>query len=461
VASGTELSIEVHQQKFLAEGDTAMHAILSVTARGGPEASAGAAEVLLIDCSSSMRHPRTKIEEAKRAAAAAIDALPDGVRFAVVRGTETASTVYPPGGRLVAASAETRRAARKEIARLTAFGGTAMGRWLGHAKWLFDGHAATVRHAILLTDGRNQSESHESLVKALDSCEGHFVCDALGVGDGWLPDELAEIVKVLRGTADSVVEPRELDFEGLVGAALTKVLPEVRLRIGTMEYSSLAFVKQVYPGEYDLTDRCRPAGDREVVLALGSFSGAESRDYHIRVDLDGTLEPSFDEDRQLAWAELAEVAGARTNGPVAVLGRWTHGATVVHPLVERYTARARLAEAITAGGDALAAGRTADAERAWEAAVRLATAQGDEEVLDRLRGVVEISGTGSVRLRPGVGRSAVLHLLISAVSRIGSSAKPEPEAAGPPVTCPHCGMLSPAGARLCERCRTPLGEATT
>ncbi|MEU5259549.1 VWA domain-containing protein [Amycolatopsis sp. NPDC021455] len=461
MASGTELSIEVHQQKFLAEGDTAMHAILSVTARGGPGRPGGAAEVLLIDCSSSMRHPRTKIEEAKRAAAAAIDVLPDGVEFAVVRGTETASTVYPRAGRLVTASAETRRAARKEIARLTAFGGTAMGRWLDHAKWLFDGHTGTVRHAVLLTDGRNQSETHESLVKTLNACEGHFVCDARGVGDEWLPDELAEIVKVLRGSADSVVEPRELDFRGLVGAALTKVLPEVRLRIGTMDYSSLRFVKQVYPGEYDLTDRCRPAGDREVVLALGSFSGDESRDYHIRLDLDEKLEPSFDEDRQLAWAELAEVAGARTNGPAAVLGRWTHGPTVVHPLVERYTAQAELAEAITTGGDALAAGRTADAERAWGAAVRLATAQGNEEVLDRLRGVVEILDAGSVRLRPGAGRSAVLHLLISAVSRIGSTSKPEPDAEGPPVTCPSCRKLSPAAARLCERCGAPLGEVTT
>jgi hypothetical protein len=469
--SGAELSIEVHQQKFLAEGDTAMHAILTVTARGGPgPRPATAAEVLLVDCSSSMRHPHTKIEEAKRAAAAAIDVLPDGVLFAVVRGTELATMVYPHDNRLVVASAETRGAARQEVAHLAAYGGTAMGRWLDRAKWLFAEHADAVCHAILLTDGRNQSESHEALVSVLNSCEGLFVCDARGVGDGWVPDELAEIVKVLRGGADSVVEDRKLteDFRELIGAALTKVLPEVRLRIGTMDYSSLRFVKQVRPHEYDLTDRCRPAGDGEVVLSLGSFSGAESRDYHVRVDLDPELEPRYDEDRQLAWAGVEPVAGARTDGPAAVLGRWTHDPaqpTLVHPMVLQYTAQAELSEALTAGGDALAANRPDDAERAWGAAVRLATEQGNEEILGRLRRVVDVldAGAGQVRLHPDAGLSAILNVLISRVSRIGQdppAREPEPAADEPPVPCPKCRKLSPAGARFCMTCQAPLGEAT-
>jgi hypothetical protein len=469
--SGAELSIGVHQQKFLAEGDTAMHAILSVTARGGPDRPpATAAEVLLVDCSSSMRHPHTKIEEAKRAAAAAIDVLPDGVLFAVVRGTEIATMVYPHDNHLVAASEETRRAARQEVAHLGAYGGTAMGRWLDRAKWLFAEHADAVCHAILLTDGKNQSETREALVSTLNSCEGLFVCDARGVGDGWVPDELAEIVKVLRGGADSVVEDRKLteDFRELIGAALTKVLPEVRLRIGTMGYSSLRFVKQVRPHEYDLTDRCRPAGDGEVVLSLGSFSGAESRDYHVCVDLDPALEPSYEEDRQLAWATFEPVAGVRADDEAVVLGRWTHDPvqpTRVDPMVLQYTAQAELAEALTEGGDALAADRAEDAERAWGTAVRLATEQGNEEILARLRRVVEVldAGAGQVRLRPDAGRSAILNVLISRVSRIGPeppAGEPEPASDKPPVACPKCRKLSPAGAQFCTICRAPLDEAT-
>ncbi|MDT7797482.1 MAG: hypothetical protein QOI78_915 [Actinomycetota bacterium] len=470
--SGAELSIAVHQQKFLAEGDTAMHAILSVTARGGPgRPPSTAAEVLLVDCSSSMRHPHTKIEEAKRAAAAAIDVLPDGVLFAVVRGTEIATMVYPHDNHLVAASEETRRAARQEVARLSAYGGTAMGQWLDRAKWLFAEHAGAVCHAILLTDGKNQSETREALVSTLNSCEGLFVCDARGIGDGWVPDELAEIVKVLRGGADSVVEDRELtgDFRELIGAALTKVLPEVRLRIATMGYSSLRFVKQVRPHEYDLTDRCRPAGDGEVVLSLGSFSGAESRDFHVCVDFDPALEPSYEQDRQLAWADFEPVAGVRADGgPAVVRGRWTHDPvqpTLVHPMVLQYTAQAELGEALTAGGDALAAGRTEDAERVWGTAVRLATEQGNEEILARLGRVVDVldAAAGRVRLRPGAGRSAILNVLISRVSQIGPEApagEPETAPGEPPVTCSKCRKLSPAGARFCTTCRAPLDEAT-
>lgn len=463
--SGAELGIEVHQQKFLAEGDTAMHAILTVTARGGPrEPAKHAAEVLLVDCSSSMRHPHTKIEEAKRAAAAAIGVLPDGVRFAVVRGSETAHMCYPKEEALVAATDSTRLAAQQAVAHLGAYGGTAMGKWLDRARRLFARHPDAVRHAILLTDGKNQSETHEALVTTLDSCEGQFVCDARGIGDGWVPDELAEIVKVLRGSADSVVEDHLLteDFTRLIGAALTKVLPDVRLRIGTMSYSTLRFVKQVRPNEYDLTDRCRPGADGETVLSLGSWAGDESQDYHVCFDVDPALPPSYEQDRQLAWAELEPSGGA----PAVVLGRWTHDPvqpTLIHPMVLQYTVQAELGEALTEGGDALAAGRAEAAERAWGIAVRLATEQGNDEILRRLARVVEIrdAAAGDVRLRPDASRSEVLNVLISRVSQVGQAPVPETPAAPdePPRACPHCDEPNPARAKFCVTCGKSLGEA--
>jgi len=463
--SGAELGIDVHQQKFLAEGDTAMHAILTVTARGGPrEPAKHAAEVLLVDCSSSMRHPHTKIEEAKRAASAAIGVLPDGVHFAVVRGSETAHMCYPKEETLVAATDSTRQAAQQAVAHLGAYGGTAMGKWLDRAKRLFARHPDAVRHAILLTDGKNQSETHEALVTTLDSCEGQFVCDARGIGDGWVPDELAEIVKVLRGSADSVVEDHLLteDFTRLIDAALTKVLPDVRLRIGTMSYSSLRFVKQVRPNEYDLTDRCRPGADGETVLSLGSWAGDESQDYHVCFDVDPALPPSYEQDRQLAWVELEPVGAA----PAVVLGRWTHDPvqpTLIHPMVLQYTVQAELGEALTEGGDALAAGRAEAAERAWGTAVRLATEQGNDEILRRLARVVEIrdAPAGDVRLRPDASRSEVLNLLISRVSQVGRSPAAEPQAVPDesPRPCPHCAEPNPARAKFCVACGKPVGEA--
>lgn len=467
--TGVELAIAVHQNKFLAEGDTAMHAVLTVSARGGPATSATrSAEVLMIDCSSSMRHPHTKIEEAKRAAAAAVDVLPDGALFAVVRGAESAAMVYPQDEALVVASDATRRAARQAIARLGAYGGTAMGTWLAQARRLFALHPDTVRHAILLTDGRNESESRQELLDVLNGCEGEFVCDARGIGEEWVPHELAEIVKVLRGEADSVVEDHLLadDFRRLVEEALTKVLPEVRLRIGTMPFSTLRFVKQVRPNEYDLTDRLGRAGDREHVLSLGSWSGDESRDYHVCFDLAPDVQPSHDTDRQLAWAEL-EADGA-VSDPAAVLARWTHDQvqpTILDPKVGSVLAQADLSAAMAEGGEAYAEQRFDAAQRAWGEAVRLATEQGNDDFLGRLARVVEIddAATGAVRLRPGLQRSLLLSVMIGPRSRIGGprrSAEPVVPA-GPPRQCGRCQALNRPHAKFCEACGTPMGEVAT
>ncbi|EMD25836.1 VWA domain-containing protein [Amycolatopsis azurea] len=465
------LGIEVHQNKFLAEGDRSMTAIVRVVSRGGEVTAARtAAEVLMIDCSSSMRFPSTKIGEARRAAAAAIDVLPDGVRFAVVQGTEHATVVYPAEDGLVTASEHTRAEARAAVERLVAVGGTAMGAWLTKARDLFEREPDAVRHAILLTDGRNDSQTRAALMTVLNSCEGRFVCDARGIGDGWEPAELTQIGRVLRGNVDSVVEDDRLadDFRQLVESALTKVLPEVRLRIGTMPFSRLRSVKQVFPDEYDLTDRCEEVAVRELELSLGSFANEETRDYQLILDLDPDLEPSHGQDRQLAWTELVPVPGATADeDALPIAGRWTHDPippTLVHPMVSKYAAQADLGEMLTAGGDAYAAGDQAEAERYWGRAVALATAASDDETLSRLSGVVEIvdAEKGVVRLRSDATRSHALHVVIP--SRVSEIARPQEDRPMPdasPIACTTCPALSPAGANFCVGCGRPFGEAVS
>ncbi|WP_181770815.1 VWA domain-containing protein [Amycolatopsis pittospori] len=471
------LGLEVHQNKFLAEGDRAMTAIVRVVSRGG-EANAArtAAEVLLIDCSSSMRFPSTKIGEARRAAAAAIDVLPDGVRFAVVQGTDRATMLYPAEDGLVTASEQTRAEARAAVEHLAAVGGTAMGAWLTKARDLFERAPDAVRHAILLTDGRNDSQTRADLMTVLNDCEGRFVCDARGIGDGWEPAELTQIGRVLRGNVDSVVEDDELadDFRQLVESAMTKVLPEVRLRIGTMPFSRLRSIKQVFPDEYDLTDRCQEIAVRESELSLGAFSGDETRDYQVILDLDPDLEPSHGQDRQLAWAELVPLAGATVEeDALAIAGRWTHDPippTLIDPIVGVYQGKAKLGEALTLGGDAHAAGDHATAAREWGAAFTLATAEGDEDTLRRLNAVVEVldAEKGIVRVRDEAPRSAILHLVIpSRVSEIapGQEDRPMPEPAlqdeAPPTVCADCSALSPSGANFCVGCGEPLAGAVS
>ncbi|WP_258907029.1 VWA domain-containing protein [Actinokineospora sp. UTMC 2448] len=462
--TGVDLAIEVHQNKYLADGDTAMHAVLTVTARGSSTTPApGAAEVLLLDCSSSMRHPPTKVKEAKRAAAAAIRVLPDGTLFAVVRGAEDASMIYPEDPSLAVASDATRQAAQRAVARVSIYGGTAMGTWLTLTRGLFAPHPGTVRHAILLTDGKNESETRRDLLAALDACEGEFVCDARGIGEDWSPDELTEIVKLLRGEADSVVEEDRLaeDFRRLVRQALTKVLPELRLRIGTTRDAVLRFVKQVRPNEYDLTDRLRGADD-ERVLSLGSWSDDESRHYHLCFDLIPGAVPSYDADRQVAWVEIEG-----TDVEAVVLARWTQDraqSTLIDPFVERYLEQAALSVAIAEGGEAFADGDLTGAERAWGRAVKLAAEQGNEGILSRLERLVEVldAAGGKVRLRLDAKRSAVMSVLLAPVSQMGGTSRrsAEPQVSEPPRSCPRCMARNRPEARHCSGCAAPMSGET-
>ncbi|GAB3969918.1 hypothetical protein GCM10029978_042230 [Actinoallomurus acanthiterrae] len=204
-------TLEVSQNPCLPPDGDEMHVILTVTAEGLGAYTPTVAEVILVDSSGSMAeritrtpaatrtsdtrigtagdHPRTKIAAARRASAAAIDALRDGALFAIVAGTHRAEMVYPPRAELAVATPETRAAAKRAVTRMTDHGGTAIGTWLTRARALFDTRPATIRHVILLTDGRDESERRADLDAALTACEGRFSCDARGIGDGWASDE--------------------------------------------------------------------------------------------------------------------------------------------------------------------------------------------------------------------------------------------------------------------------------
>src|SRR5258705_9165373 len=243
---------EVFQNEYLPTDSTVVDAVVTVTA-SGEGASAGStpttAQVIMIDCSGSMAQPATKMSEAKRATAAAIDSLPDGVAFAVVAGRNSALMAYPNDQELVVASKKTRAAAKEAVTGLTASGGTAMGQWLHLARPLFAGRTAGVKHGILLTDGRNQHETAEQLDAILRECEGRFLCDSRGVGADWSGAELRTIASALLGTADGLPDPTELvdDFRSMTERAMGKAYAEVSLRLWTPDRSTIRFVKQALP----------------------------------------------------------------------------------------------------------------------------------------------------------------------------------------------------------------------
>src|SRR5579872_5117938 len=197
-ASG--FNIDVDQNQYLPEGGREVSAIVTVTSaadaaglsgphQAGPvsagEGPEGSAEIIIIDCSGSMEDPRTKIAEARAATAAAVDVVRDGVLFSVIAGTNLAFPVFPVDGSMARADAASRAAAKQAVAGLRAGGGTAIGQWLELARQTFARYPAKLRHAILLTDGKNQHETPEQLAAAIGQCEGVFSCDCRGVGTDW------------------------------------------------------------------------------------------------------------------------------------------------------------------------------------------------------------------------------------------------------------------------------------
>jgi len=405
---GVAFQAEVFQNEYLPAGAGVVDAVITVTASGagltgGPVKLPSTAQVIMVDCSGSMADPPTKMSEAKRATAAAIDALRDGVEFAIVAGRAHAELVYPASRGLVAATAKTRAEATRAVTRLDASGGTAMGQWLTMANELFATSSAEVRHAILLTDGRNQHETPEQLAQVLRRCEGRFVCDSRGVGADWSGTELRTIASALLGTADGLADPAGLvdDFRAMTEAAMGKAVAQVSLRLWTPAGATIRFVKQAFPHVEDLTPRRREVSARVGDYDLGAW-GAESRDYHLCVE----VPPGTIGDEMLA-ARVSLVAGDEVLSQSLVRAVWTDDtalSTRINQRVAHYTGQAELADAIQEGLAAREAGDVQTATAKLGRAVQLAKESGHTDTAKLLAKVVEVvdARTGTVRLRQKV-----------------------------------------------------------
>ncbi|RZU37412.1 von Willebrand factor type A domain-containing protein [Streptomyces sp. BK022] len=412
---GPQFSVDVYQNEYLPEGGREVNAIVTVTARGGT-ASAGpgasAAVVLMVDCSGSMDYPPTKMRNARDATAAAVDTLRDGVLFGIVDGTHVAREVYPGGGRLAVADPTTRAQAKQALRRLGAGGGTAIGTWLRLADRLLAGADVSIRHGILLTDGRNEHESAAELKDTLEACAGRFTCDARGVGTDWEVKEVTGIASALLGTADIVADPARLteDFTRIMESTMGKQVADVALRVWTPVGTRIRFVKQVAPTVEDLTDRRTEAGPRAGDYPTGSWGG-ESRDYHLCVEV-----PAAGLGQEMLAARVSLVA-AGPDGSVQNLGAqglvravWTDdmaASTSLNAQVAHYTGQAELAQAIREGLDLRKAGDMDGATAKLGRAVQLAGVSGNADTAKLLAKVVDVvdAPTGTVRLKAKVAEA--------------------------------------------------------
>ncbi|MGW2287948.1 vWA domain-containing protein [Streptomyces phaeochromogenes] len=421
-----QFSVDVYQNEYLPEGGREVNAIVTVTSTGGgtvgsavaaphlytPGEGPDAAVAIMVDCSGSMDYPPTKMRGARDATAAAIDAVRDGVHFAVIGGTHVAKEVYPGGGRLAVADATTRDQAKQALRKLSAGGGTAIGTWLRLADRLLSSADVAIRHGIVLTDGRNEHESPEDLKAALDACAGRFTADARGVGTDWEVKEVTGIASALLGTSDIVADPAGLsaDFTQMMETAMGKEVADVALRLWTPVGTSIKFVKQVAPTVEELTDRRTEAGPRAGDYPTGSW-GDESRDYHVCVEV-----PEADLGQEMLAARVSLVI-PQGDGTAQTLGAqglvravWTDdmaASTSINPQVAHYTGQAELAQVIQQGLDARKAGDVDGATAKLGRAVQLASASGNADTAKLLSKVVDVvdAAAGTVRLKAKVAEA--------------------------------------------------------
>jgi von Willebrand factor type A C-terminal domain/von Willebrand factor type A domain len=407
-------TLECFQNEYLAEGAEDVNAIVTVKARGlsspansGQAAPSGAAVVMMIDVSGSMGGE--KIRQARKAAVAAIDCVPDGARFAVIAGNHAARSVWPRDG-LAAATRDSRVAAGKEVAKLEAGGGTRIGTWIAAATNLLAGQAG-VRQAILLTDGKDENETPKDLAAALAGASGVFQCDCRGVGTDWVVSELRGIADALLGTVDIVADPADLtgDFESIMSGAMGKQAPDVMLRVWAPQGAQVMFLKQVAPHILDLTDTGLSSGSLSTDYPSGSW-GEEDRDYHLAI----RVKPGAIGDEMLA-ARVTVVLDGQPAGQALVRAVWTDDAdlsTRINHRVAQATGEEELAVAIDEGMQALNEGDKDTAAVKFGRAVQLADAAGDQEKSKMLAKVVDVedASTGRVRLKSDIQKADAMTL---------------------------------------------------
>lgn len=429
---------EVHQNEYLPRGWSTVHAIATISSdqsRGGRpsamEAPPDAVEVIILDCSSSMGPPSSKMQAAVAATQRAIGRIRDGTWFAVVAGTSHARVVYPDPESsagdssftpvLARASWSTRAGAKLAVKRLAANGGTRMSTWLHLARQLFETQPASIHHAILLADGKNEHEEGSALVEELERCIGKFQCDCRGVGTGWDRAELQAISDALLGATDIIPHPALMaaEFEAIMTNAMNKRVGSVLLCALTPAGGRVTFMRQVTPELLDLTEKAAwhqpvgPSGEwrrvdevdpaRPVVsmYPVGAWGENESREYHTCLSV---LPQETGADNEIRAARLSLVIDGRAVCTVPVRAIWTEDeerATRINSVVAHFTDQAELARSIEEGLEAKRTGDLDTATHKLGRAAQLAHETGNDGTRRLLERVVDIedAGSGTVKLR--------------------------------------------------------------
>jgi hypothetical protein len=425
--------IEAFQNRFLSPGQSRVDAILTVSTSGDVKASGAHLVVaFIIDKSGSMQGER--LESVVRAVGQAIALLDERAWFFVVAFDAQAYVVMAESQ----ATEANKKKAVQALGELRASGGTAMSTGLHAARMIFDRAPNSIKQAVFLTDGKNESEQSGKVALELARSEGLFQCDCWGVGTDWRVGEVQQISQMLLGKASLIPDPAGVAaaFKVAIEKASGKALKDVRLRLWTPQGSEVVFVKQVNPTIEDMTAKGKQHATQVREFYTGAWGGGESRDFHVAIEVKAGavgaemlacrssvvyLEPDGG-----GWVEREEKPAEGR-----VFASWTQDSVLTSPIdqhVAHYTGQDELADAIKRGLQQREAGDEAGATQLLGRAVKLAHVSRNVEMTQRLARVVEVvdAGNGTVRLKRDVKKAATMDLELESrtTKRVARAQKP-------------------------------------
>jgi len=414
--SDTLFRLETFQNAYLPGNSARVNAVLTATSFAEGASTARSLGVcFILDVSGSMGG--SKIQDAKHAVRKGIEILPEAAWFAVVTFNTHAAIIVDP----VQASPVNKALADRKVQTIEAAGGTAMSTGIDLTREALARMPVEIRHAIFLTDGKNEGEQEHHLAAALGRAEGQFQCDCRGIGTDWDQDQLKEIASRLLGTAAIIKLPEEIpaDFRAALAEAMERSIANVRLRLWTLKAAKIVMVKQIQPVQEDLTGRGARIDDKTLEFPTGAW-GREARDFHVAFDMPPGIigdemlvcRPSivFDQDGK----EMI-VKGS------PVVATWTDRddlTTQIDAKVAEATGRGALAAAIQEGLKARDAGNEDLATQKLGRAAQLSHELGDTEMTQRIGRIVEIvdAAEGTVALRRSVAKEDAMDLNLSSVT---------------------------------------------